>query len=520
RTFDGLIEEVRISNIPRSAGWIGAQYKSMTDTFATYGAEESYPPHDFFNEAEGAYAIDMADDQKLVFDIHGTPSNPRYSPAFKIRNYRSLDAPQTVYRDETLLEEGTDYVVGVIPFSEAWYSQPFWYPGYAYRRQLTIGSTSSGYSIKLALSGSDASDIYNNCNDKTNGDDFRVVWWDGSQWNDLDRELESFTSSNITVWFRIQEPGGWAGGPSNYYLYYGNSSPAAVKANKSMIYDLWDDFETMDNWTPFTEEGYVTSSAFIDGGSVSLTAGSYTTLATLPTSFAAGNNFVIAIVQVNSTTPLSIASTNLQLQRTGSITLMSNLYSIDVDSTAPNNQKWYALMAYDSGAAANQSYRVRALVSGTGMSAEAKILAINGVTGAQAPGTATEVPDSETTLTTLNTSFPAGDNIVLGIFEAENTQSNGALVLTNVRLKRGTTELAKNQWNIYIDKSGTLQRHQVHLLVALDTGAPASPTYTATGVSNSKQGNITCRAKIVAFRKGTWSAAYSDGVARASASPK
>ncbi|NIQ77436.1 MAG: hypothetical protein GTO14_13100, partial [Anaerolineales bacterium] len=31
RTFDGLIEEVRISNVPRSGGWIFAQHKSMTD---------------------------------------------------------------------------------------------------------------------------------------------------------------------------------------------------------------------------------------------------------------------------------------------------------------------------------------------------------------------------------------------------------------------------------------------------------------------------------------------------------
>jgi hypothetical protein len=39
--FDGKIDEVRVSNVERSEDWIAAQYASMTDAFATYGAEES-----------------------------------------------------------------------------------------------------------------------------------------------------------------------------------------------------------------------------------------------------------------------------------------------------------------------------------------------------------------------------------------------------------------------------------------------------------------------------------------------
>jgi len=37
---DGVIDEVRILNTARSADWIAAQYKSMSDTFVTYDAEE------------------------------------------------------------------------------------------------------------------------------------------------------------------------------------------------------------------------------------------------------------------------------------------------------------------------------------------------------------------------------------------------------------------------------------------------------------------------------------------------
>ena len=41
--FPGLIDEARISDTPRSAAWIAAQYESMSDTFATYTAPEAGP---------------------------------------------------------------------------------------------------------------------------------------------------------------------------------------------------------------------------------------------------------------------------------------------------------------------------------------------------------------------------------------------------------------------------------------------------------------------------------------------
>ena len=40
RNFDGILDEVRISSIARSADWIEAQYLSMSDAFITYGSEE------------------------------------------------------------------------------------------------------------------------------------------------------------------------------------------------------------------------------------------------------------------------------------------------------------------------------------------------------------------------------------------------------------------------------------------------------------------------------------------------
>ena len=38
--WQGRMDEIRISNVPRSADWVNAQHASMTDTFAAYGSEE------------------------------------------------------------------------------------------------------------------------------------------------------------------------------------------------------------------------------------------------------------------------------------------------------------------------------------------------------------------------------------------------------------------------------------------------------------------------------------------------
>ncbi len=39
--FNGYLDEIRISNVVRTSAWISAQYLSMTDSFLSYGSEES-----------------------------------------------------------------------------------------------------------------------------------------------------------------------------------------------------------------------------------------------------------------------------------------------------------------------------------------------------------------------------------------------------------------------------------------------------------------------------------------------
>ncbi|MFV1950830.1 MAG: C25 family cysteine peptidase [Nitrospinota bacterium] len=72
---------------------------------------------DGFNEAEGAYTMDMSQNL-LTFDIDGNYT--RYNPIFKIRGYRDVDDSDIyVTLEGSSLTDGTNYNADLIPFSDA-----------------------------------------------------------------------------------------------------------------------------------------------------------------------------------------------------------------------------------------------------------------------------------------------------------------------------------------------------------------------------------------------------------------
>ncbi|HOD43044.1 MAG TPA: hypothetical protein PKL57_21020, partial [Candidatus Wallbacteria bacterium] len=95
------------------------------------------------------------------------------------------------------------------------------------RYRLKITKAPAGYTVKTTITGDMAKGIVDNSMD--NGDDFRIFWkyYDSAESKtkeiELDRYLESFTSDDITAWFKIQESAGWDGGLSNYYIEYGRN---------------------------------------------------------------------------------------------------------------------------------------------------------------------------------------------------------------------------------------------------------------------------------------------------------
>lgn len=206
-----------------------------------------------------------------------------------------------------------------------------------------------------------------------------------------------------------------------------------------------------------------------------------------------------------------MVSGNLKLAR-GSTTLMSNQYAIAISSSNPHKQKWYVLMALDF-APQNPTYTVKATAAATGISGEAKILAISGLTGASAQGSSTAIGQlTETTLATLSTSLPAGDNVVIAILESQNTDTS-IRSLPSLNLKRGSNYLATAQFYVFYTASSTaVGAWQVQLIPYLDASAPASAQYTVTAKSDvTIENDVYGRATIVAFSVGSLSAAYSDG---------
>jgi hypothetical protein len=115
----------------------------------------------------------------------------------------------------------------------------WWSPNYSYRRQLVIDITGnaslvSGYTVHTYISGSDAATIYSNS--LTTGNDFRVVYFDGSTSTELTRDLISFSGSTIEFYHKTQAllSGNDA---SHYYIYYGYAGAVSPTIDKTQVYN-------------------------------------------------------------------------------------------------------------------------------------------------------------------------------------------------------------------------------------------------------------------------------------------
>lgn len=141
RYFDGVFDEIRVSDIVRSADWRLAQYMSMTDSLIGF-----------------------------------SPMETKYS----------------------------------------------------YRQQLTVTASSSdipaGYSVfttfdheSLVLAGKSQAD----------GDDIRIVYWNSSDWIELDRVIapdSSWNAASTVIWFHVHEQIQAGTSDDRYYMYYGSAS--------------------------------------------------------------------------------------------------------------------------------------------------------------------------------------------------------------------------------------------------------------------------------------------------------
>jgi hypothetical protein len=130
----------------------------------------------------------------------------------------------------------------------------WWNANYLYRRLITIinnatSSLPSGYSVNITL---DTASLVSANKMLLNGNDLRIVHWNGSSWAEINRDIISGTmnTSATQVWFETQAGlGSTPSATNDYYLYYGNPSAGSAPANKSNVYLWFDDFSRTDNNT-------------------------------------------------------------------------------------------------------------------------------------------------------------------------------------------------------------------------------------------------------------------------------
>ena len=121
----------------------------------------------------------------------------------------------------------------------------WWDLSYGYRQPVTITNNSasilaSGYSVSLSL---DHFSLVEAGKSLANGNDVRIVYWNGSTNVELDRVSKSGWNSSGTgtrIWFRTQAD--IAESDNNYFVYYGKITAGSPPADRKKIYEFFDDF--------------------------------------------------------------------------------------------------------------------------------------------------------------------------------------------------------------------------------------------------------------------------------------
>ena len=152
--------------------------------------------------------------------------------------------PGKKYEIKVLTKENTQISFNIRSYNTSITGQiglPWWNPEYNYSRRLNVTSTELlqlGYTVrfKLDTTGSEFMD---------DGDDLRIVFWNGTGYNELDRvNTTAFDSVSTTVWFPTVNTVLAGEYDDNYFVYYGNPSAVDAPSNRSKVYLWYDDFST------------------------------------------------------------------------------------------------------------------------------------------------------------------------------------------------------------------------------------------------------------------------------------
>jgi len=139
------------------------------------------------------------------------------------------------------------YGLGWPTFASA--ATPAWWDcNYGYRKQITVSAgsaVSAGHSVSLTFN---HASLVSAGKAMSNGNDVRVLYWNGSTWTELARGPDpgsaGWNNSATKIWFKLQAAIPSSSSDANYYLYYGNPSAGTPTWTWSDVLIFYDGFES------------------------------------------------------------------------------------------------------------------------------------------------------------------------------------------------------------------------------------------------------------------------------------
>jgi|GEM_PF-952652 len=105
----------------------------------------------------------------------------------------------------------------------------WWNTNYAYRRQITVTNNSGSSLLKedrVAVS-IDTADLIDTSKLQEDGDDLRIVYWNGASWVESARGWEAIDLTDTSIYFDVQSPINDGATDANYYVYYGHTGASS-----------------------------------------------------------------------------------------------------------------------------------------------------------------------------------------------------------------------------------------------------------------------------------------------------
>ncbi len=249
RNLNGVIDEVQISNVPRSAAWITASYRNQNNplNFIVLGAEESehplisdpLPSNGETNVAilDNQLSFHLTDRQNdaMNYTVETSPDigSDSANNVYNGRYYVSISglAYETTYTWFVNATDGEHESQQIFTFTTVRAPIPWWNANWSFRKEVILDHTKIAedfYNYPMLITFND-SDI--RVKARKDGND--IVFADASG-NKLDYEIEYYQKGKLEAWVRIPYLSSTV--DTSIMVYYGNYD-AENQENPAGVWD-------------------------------------------------------------------------------------------------------------------------------------------------------------------------------------------------------------------------------------------------------------------------------------------